>query len=105
MTLLSRIWAKITIPTGDVRRHCWGWSGAVSTKRRGRRHPVIHAGDHRGRQIISVAREICQQKNGPPPTPQHEAGHTCPHGEWDICVSPFHLQWMTRVENEHHKRR
>jgi hypothetical protein len=81
---------------------CWLWTGALSLKRRGRR-PVIQVGG-RGTRVISVARWTCEQKNGPPPTPEHEAGHTCPGGERDDCVNPDHLTWMTRVENELFKR-
>lgn len=43
-------------------------------------------------------RIVCEQTNGPPPTPEHEAGHLCQNGRGG-CVAPYHLRWMTRAEN------
>lgn len=44
-------------------------------------------------------RLMCELVNGPPPTPDHEAAHSCGNGP-DGCVHPKHLSWKTRVENQ-----
>lgn len=44
-------------------------------------------------------REMCEAKNGPPPTAKHEAAHSCGRG-FDGCVNPNHLSWKTRHENQ-----
>ena len=46
-----------------------------------------------------VHRLICQAVNGPPPTPEHEAAHSCGRGH-EGCVSPQHLRWATGAENQ-----
>lgn len=43
-------------------------------------------------------RFVCELSNGPPPTPRHEAAHSCGNGHLG-CVSPHHLRWATRREN------
>jgi hypothetical protein len=100
MTLWDRVAAKIRFP--DDLDACWEWTAALSQKRRGRR-PVIQVGG-RGTPVVIVARLICEWYYGPPPEPRSEAGHTCPEGENPICVNPRHLRWMSRLENEHHKK-
>lgn len=45
-----------------------------------------------------VTRFICQQKNGPPPSPDHHAAHSCNRGH-EGCVNHHHLSWKTRSEN------
>lgn len=45
-----------------------------------------------------VSRVICRDVNGPPPTPEHEAAHSCGRGE-DGCVTKRHLFWKTHTEN------
>lgn len=54
---------------------------------------------------MRVARLVLQWKAGPAPSEYHEAGHTCPKGEQELCVNPEHLAWMTREENEQWKHR
>jgi hypothetical protein len=44
-----------------------------------------------------VSRMVCEQVKGPPPTPQHQAAHSCGNS---ICVNPRHLSWKTRSQNE-----
>jgi HNH endonuclease len=83
---------------------CWEWNGAHSLKRRGERRPVVQVGG-RGTAVVPVARIMCELRNGPPPTPEHEAAHICPQGENHRCIRPDHLAWMTRVENERYKRK
>lgn len=43
-------------------------------------------------------RKMCELVNGPPPTPEHDAAHSCGRGH-DGCVHPGHLSWKTRSEN------
>lgn len=51
-----------------------------------------------GRSVI-VARMVCEEVNGPPPTPAHQAAHSCGKGHLG-CITPQHLRWATQVENE-----
>jgi hypothetical protein len=46
-----------------------------------------------------VSRVVCEHAHGPAPTATHEAAHSCGNGS-DGCVSPQHLSWKTRTENE-----
>lgn len=46
-----------------------------------------------------VSRMICEIESGPPPTPDHEAAHSCGNGKLG-CVNPRHIRWATRSENE-----
>lgn len=92
---LQRVLAKVRVDELG----CWRWTGAKSLKRRGSQRPVFWL-NHR---TVSVARTVCGWFRGPAPSPVHEAGHTCPHGERDDCVNPNHLTWQTREENERHK--
>lgn len=50
-----------------------------------------------GRKYI-VSRLVCAEVNGPPPTPGHEAAHSCGNGHLG-CVNPRHLRWASRAEN------
>lgn len=43
-------------------------------------------------------RRMCELVNGPPPTPEHEAAHSCGRG-YDGCVHPGHLRWDTKQGN------
>jgi hypothetical protein len=45
-----------------------------------------------------VCRMICEEIHGPPPTPEHEAAHSCGKGH-EGCVNPNHLSWKTHTEN------
>ena len=46
-----------------------------------------------------VHRLVCELTSGPPPSPKHEAAHTCGRGH-DGCVNPIHLAWKTSKENK-----
>jgi len=46
-----------------------------------------------------VSRLVCEAFNGPPPTPKHEAAHSCGKGHLG-CVARKHLRWATRAENK-----
>ena len=52
----------------------------------------------RGR-VTSAPRVMCTIAHGDPPTPEHEAAHSCGKGHMG-CVSPVHLRWATHAENE-----
>lgn len=43
-------------------------------------------------------RFMCELVYGPPPSPRHEAAHSCGRGH-EGCVNPKHLSWKTKSEN------
>lgn len=43
-------------------------------------------------------RFMCELVNGPPPSPIHEAAHSCGRGKFG-CVDPRHLTWKTPTGN------
>lgn len=45
-----------------------------------------------------VHRLACEAENGPAPTPDHEAAHSCGKGDLG-CVARRHLSWKTGIEN------
>lgn len=47
----------------------------------------------------SASRMMCEFVNGAPPSPEHEAAHTCGNGHL-ACVHPQHLVWKTKSENQ-----
>ena len=47
-------------------------------------------------------RVICTLVHGEPPSSNHEAAHSCGNGYLG-CVSPKHLSWKTKAENEQDK--
>jgi len=50
-----------------------------------------------GDRLVNVHNHICRTVHGAPPTPRHQAAHTC---GVRLCVSPHHLRWATQAENE-----
>lgn len=54
---------------------------------------VVHNGRPR-----NAHRVACEIVHGLPPTPKHEAAHSCGKGH-EGCVNPRHLEWKTRKEN------
>jgi hypothetical protein len=44
-----------------------------------------------------VSRLVCQRIYGDPPSPRHEAAHSC---RTPACVNPRHLRWATPEGNE-----
>jgi len=46
-----------------------------------------------------ATRVMCTLAHGNPPTPEHEAAHSCGKGH-EGCIHPQHLRWATHVENE-----
>lgn len=51
--------------------------------------------DGKGRYVHRLA---CAHINGPPPTPKHQAAHSCGNGHLGCC-NPRHLRWATTKEN------
>jgi hypothetical protein len=45
------------------------------------------------------ARIMCEMAHGTPPSPAHEAAHSCGKGN-DACVNPRHLYWATKAQND-----
>jgi DNA-directed RNA polymerase specialized sigma subunit len=45
---------------------------------------------------------MCELVNGPVPSQDHEAAHSCGKGDTG-CVNPAHLAWKTRSENNNQK--
>jgi len=43
-------------------------------------------------------RFMCELVIGPPPSPKHEAAHSCGNGAGG-CANPKHLSWKTKSEN------
>lgn len=50
-----------------------------------------------GREQL-VSRRVCEEANGPPPTPEHHAAHSCGKGH-EGCCTKRHLSWKTGTEN------
>lgn len=46
----------------------------------------------------TVARVMCEEVNGPPPSRKHDSAHSCGRGKQG-CVNPNHLRWDTRAGN------
>jgi hypothetical protein len=46
-----------------------------------------------------VHRLVCTEIHGDPPTPDHQAAHSCGRGHLG-CVTKRHLSWKTRAENQ-----
>jgi hypothetical protein len=49
--------------------------------------------------MVLATRYVCELVNGPPPTPEHHAAHSCGKGH-ESCISPIHLDWKTPAENK-----
>jgi hypothetical protein len=51
-----------------------------------------------GRMVVA-SRYICELAHGAPPTPEHEAAHSCGKGH-EACVTKGHLDWKTPAQNQ-----
>lgn len=65
--------------------------------------PFSRAKNGRARMTVNgktvlVHRAVCDAVNGPPPTPSHEAAHSCGNGHKG-CINKRHLRWATHKEN------
>ena len=56
---------------------------------------------HNGKTVL-VSRRVCEEVNGPPPTPDHHAAHSCGKGHLG-CVTKRHLSWKTPYGNNQDK--
>lgn len=54
-------------------------------------------GGHNGKSY-RAHRMMCQLAHGEPPTPEHQAAHSCGNGHLG-CANPRHLSWKTASEN------
>ena len=52
---------------------------------------------YRGKKM-TAPRAMCLAAHGEPPTPKHEAAHSCGKGH-EGCTHPGHLRWATTAEN------
>jgi len=50
-------------------------------------------------QSYKANRMMCELAHGKPPSPEHQAAHTCGNGHLS-CVNPNHLEWKTNFENQ-----
>jgi len=48
--------------------------------------------------LMLASRYVCELVRGKPPTPKHEAAHSCGKGH-DGCIAPGHLSWKTATQN------
>ena len=51
-----------------------------------------------GGRPLTVSRLLCEEFNGPPPSPAHHAAHSCGNGRYG-CVTKSHLSWKTPKDN------
>lgn len=50
-------------------------------------------------KMALVSRVVCERMHGHAPTAKHQAAHSCGNGHGG-CVTPAHLRWATRLEND-----
>ena len=75
---------------------CFLWLGPVGGGRAAR--PSVKTS--RRASPVAVARIVCEEEHGPPPTPKHHAAHATPRGcIGRLCVNGDHLRWATPKEN------
>lgn len=65
--------------------------------------PFASGGDGYGRLTLDghnrvASRAMCILAHGEPPTPSHQAAHSCGNGDKGCC-NPRHLRWATPVQN------
>lgn len=75
--------------TGD---DCLKWPFGVGDKGRG-------SATVPGMGVTSAPNAMCRLAHGDPPTPEHEAAHSCGKGH-EGCINPRHLSWKTHIENQ-----
>jgi hypothetical protein len=82
---------------------CYIWTGAISGSGQQRAVvglPRIFAAGPK-QKLVGVARLVCEEEHGPPPTPKHHAAHATPSGcVGGVCVNPDHIRWATARDNQ-----
>lgn len=48
--------------------------------------------------VFVASRQVCERAHGAPPSPRHDAAHSCGKGH-EGCINPNHLSWKTRIGN------
>src|SRR5690554_4253043 len=56
------------------------------------RYPQVY----RDGKVRYLHRLVCEETHGPPPSPKHQAVHSC---DVKNCVNPEHLSWGTAKRN------
>lgn len=52
----------------------------------------------KGERMCVVSRVLCEEVNGPPPSIEYDAAHSCGRGKQG-CVTKGHLSWKTKADN------
>ena len=90
----SRSYPKRGEPMRHLLAHMWDdcprWPYARG--KRGYGH-IQHGG-----KVVDVHRLVCELAHGPPPSPAHDAAHSCGKGH-EGCFGARCLSWKTKVEN------
>jgi len=71
-------------------RSCINWPYSKTPDGRGQ---VFYQG-----KMQVVPRLVCRLVHGEPPTPKHQAAHSCENGHTGCC-HPKHVRWKTQSEN------
>lgn len=83
---LRRFWSKVELPSPDG---CMLWMAT--------RYASGYGGFKAGGSMFRAHRVSLWLAEGPPPTDQHQAAHSCRDRH---CVAPAHLRWATSTENQ-----
>lgn len=62
------------------------------------RYPSGYGSTNFNGKGMHASRAMCILAHGEPPTPSHEAAHSCGNGQKGCC-NPKHLRWATSAEN------
>lgn len=85
---LERFYREVVLPyEGD---ECIAWPFSRTSSGYGK---IYLGGQH-----LIVSRLSCEEANGAPPTPEHQAAHSCGNGHLG-CVTKRHLSWKTSLGN------
>lgn len=60
--------------------------------------PLGYGAVYKDGKNLMAHRVMCEYRNGPPPTPKHQAAHNCGKGHLG-CVNPTHVSWKTCTDN------
>ncbi len=62
------------------------------------RNPQGYGQTYYSSEVMGAHRVMCILAHGEPPSPKHQAAHSCGNGR-NGCVNPAHLRWATPKEN------